>query len=275
MIFAIETELFVQKIARAWTRYAPEKASIVTRCFGGAAAALDAVPGDARLLAGIREVAAANAGWRTAFFISPLAGCGRAWEEHYDAGGRVMMVHHPPGCIAHGPIATIDGAAAEKYAPLENRAEMAALYGESRVARWETRHLFGGSVDDFLTRPPSRPVYRPRAPFYADNRWRLPVLRPGYDTRRDNLIFLDMTGERDLPRMLDELSLVGGRAPRLVVITREARIRETGEKALFSYPISDLLMLPSPNGSPIADPHLSFVLTALGAALSAAWPGRE
>ncbi len=262
-------------IARAWTRYAPRKASIVTRCFAGAAAALDAVLGDARLLAGIRVVAAANAGWRTAFFISPLAGCGRMWEEHFDARGRVMMVHHPPGCIAHGPIATIDGAAAEKYVALENRAEMAAQYGETRVTRWEARHLLDGSVDDFLTRSPSKPVYRPRAPFYADNRWRLPVLRPGYDTRRDNLIFLDMTSERDLPRMLDELSLVGGRAPRLVVITQEARIREAGEKALFSYPISDLLMLPSPNGAPIADPHLPFVLPALGAALSAAWPGKD
>ncbi len=91
-----------------------------------------------------------------------------------------------------------------------------ALYGEYRMDRWEARHLFGGFVDDFLTRPSSRLLYRPRAPFYAVNRWRLPVLRPNYDTRRDNLIFLDMTGERDLPGMFDELSLESGRRPRSV-----------------------------------------------------------
>ncbi|MCP4686505.1 MAG: hypothetical protein GY859_00545 [Desulfobacterales bacterium] len=34
----------------------------------------------------------------------------------------------------------------------------------------EAHYLFGGSVDDFLPRPPSRPVYPPRAPFCADNR---------------------------------------------------------------------------------------------------------
>ncbi len=124
-----------------------------------------------------------------------------------------MMVHHAAECIAVGFIATVDGVAAEKYAPLKNRTEMTALYGESRVARLEAHHLFGHSVDDFLTRSPSNPVYRPRAPFYADNRWRLPVLRPVYDTRRDNLVFLDMTGEGDFSRMLDDLSLVGDRAP--------------------------------------------------------------
>ncbi len=102
---------------------------------------------------------------RAAFFISPLAGSGRAWEEHFVGAGRMTMVHHPPGCAAHGPIATVDGAAAEKYVTLEDRADMATRYGESNVARWEAQHLFGDSIDDFLTRPPSGPLYRPRSPF--------------------------------------------------------------------------------------------------------------
>ncbi len=99
-----------------------------------------------------------------------------------------MLCQKERNIIPGTPIAPIDDAAAKIYGILENRAEMRAQYGESRMARWEARHLFGGFVDDFLIRPSSRPLYRPRAPFYAVNRWRLPVLRPDYDTRRDNLI---------------------------------------------------------------------------------------
>ena len=96
-------------------------------------------------------------------------------------------------------------------------------------------------------------------------------MKPGYDTRQDNLIVLDMTAERALPLMLDELSLLGSRTPRLVIITQEARIRDMGEKTLFSFPVSDLLILPAPSGAPIADLHLPLVLNAIGAALAAAW----
>ncbi len=115
------------------------------------------------------------------------------------------------------------------------------------------------------------PLERPRAPFYAGNQWYLPVLQPGYDTHRDNLIILDMTAERDLSQMLDELSLLGSRLPRLVILTQKERIREAGKDTLFHYPISDLLVLPSPGGTPIADMHLPFVLDAVGAALAAVW----
>ncbi|MCP3951774.1 MAG: hypothetical protein GY697_06075, partial [Desulfobacterales bacterium] len=80
-------------------------------------------------------------------------------------------------------------------------------------------------------------------------------------------------GERDLPLMLDELSLLGSRVPRLVVITQEERIREIGEKTLFSFPISDLLVLPSMGGTPVPDLHLPFVLNAVGIALAATWRG--
>ncbi len=135
MLVGVAVRCFVLTDRQGWPRYAPEKVSIVKRCFASAKAAPAAALGDARLLARIREIAEANAGWRIALFISPLAGSGRAWEDHFDAGGRVMMVHHAPGRIAHGPIATIDGAAAEKWVALENRSEMTAPCGESRVAR--------------------------------------------------------------------------------------------------------------------------------------------
>ena len=166
---------------------------------------------------------------------------------------------------------TIDGNAEGKYVAVENRDRMIARYGAPDVARWEAHCLAGGTVDDFLSRIAATPLERPRVPFYAGKRWYLPVLNPGYDTHRDNLIILDMTAERYLPQMLDELSLLGSRVPRLVVITQEERIREAGRKTLFHYPISDLLVLPSPGGVPIADMHLPFVLDAVGVALAAVW----
>ena len=226
---------------------------------------------DTRLLDGLREVVSANAAYRTAFFISPFAGSGRVWEESFDAGGCLLMVHHAPGQSGHGPIVTIDGNADRKYVAMENRDVMIARHGASDVTRWEACCLDGGTVDDFLSRPLAMPLERPRAPFYAGNQWYLPVLQPGYDTHGDNLIVLDMTAQRYLPQMLDELSLLGSRVPRLVVITQEKHIQEVGRKTFFHYPISDLLILPSPGGVLIADMHLPFVLNAVGVALAAVW----
>jgi hypothetical protein len=223
------------------------------------------------LLEGLRTIAAAHADYRTAFFISPFAGSGRMWEEHFDAAGRLLMVHHAPGQSGHGPIVTIDGHADAKYVALEKRDRMIARHGAPAVDRWEALCLDGGNIDDFLSRPPAAPLEQPRAPFFTGDRWYLPVLRPGYDTRRDNLIILDMTAERHLPQMLDELSLLGSRMPRLVVITQEKRIQAAGKSTLFHCPISDLLVLPSPGGLPIADMHLPFVLDAVGVALAAVW----
>jgi hypothetical protein len=258
-------------LGRAWSRTAPQKALAVQRHIAGAADSIAAVLGDAQLLDGMRDVAAANAAYRSAFFISPFSGSGRVWEEQCDAAGCLLLVHHAPGHFGHGPIVTIDGNAEEKYVAMENRDLMIARYGAPKVARWEAHCLEGGTIDDFLSRPPTKPLERPRAPFYADNRWYLPVLQPGYDTHRDSLIILDMTAERYLPQMLDELSLLGSRVPRLVVITQEERIREAGKNALFHCPISDLLVLPAPGGAPIADMHLPFVLAAVGVGLAAVW----
>ena len=257
-------------LAEAWFQHAPEKGAIVRRHISGAADAITAVLNDARLLTGVRDFAAANAGYRTAFFISPFAGSGRVWEEQFDSAGCLVMVHHRPGYSGYGPIVTIDGMV-DKYVAMENRIDMAARYGVTEVARWEAHYLNGVNIDDFLARPPAMPLLRPRAPFYAANRWYLPVLQPDYDTRRDNLIILDLTGERDLPLMLDELSLLGSRMPRLAIITQEERIREVGEKTMFSFPVNDMLVLPSPHGGPIADLHLPIVLNAVGAALATIW----
>lgn len=257
----------------AWTRHEPEKAAIVRRHMAGTADAVRSVLNDDALQTGLQEVFAANARYRTAFFISPFAGSGRAWETQFDDEGHLLVVHHPPGQLGYGPIVTIDGQVDEKFVPLEKRTEMIERYGETRVDRWESWYLAGSTCDGFLADPPSAPLLQPKTPFYAANHWYLPVLQPGYDTHRDNLIILDMTSERYLPQSLDELSLIGSRYPRLVVITQAEWIREIGEKTLFSFPVSDLLVLPPVGGAPIPDFHLPFVLNALGVALAEIWRG--
>lgn len=258
-------------LARAWHLHAPQRATIVERHMVAAAHAVVAVLNDERLLEGLQRIAAENARYQSAFLISPFAGTGRVWETAFDASGRLMMVHHPPGQSGHGPIVTIDGNADEKFVGLARREEMVARYGEAAVIRWEAQYLEGKSVDAFLAQPPAAPLLQPQVPFYADHRWYLPVLQPDYDTHRDNLMILDMTGERALPAMLDELSLLGSRVPRLVVITQEERLREGGADTFFSFPVSNLLVLPTIAGASIADLHLPLVLGALGVALAALW----
>jgi hypothetical protein len=258
-------------LVNAWKQHVPQKAAIVERHLVAAAHAVGAILNDAHLLESLQRITVENARYQTAFFISPLAGTGREWENAFDASGRLMMIHHPPGQTGHGPIVTIDGNADEKFVGLAQREDMLARYGEPALARWEARYLEGKSVDAFLAQPPAEPMLQPQVPFYAGHRWYLPVLQPDYDTRRDNLMILDMTGERALSAMLDELSLLGSRVPRLVVITQEERLREVGAETFFSFPVSNLLVLPTTAGASVADLHLPLVLGAVGVALAALW----
>lgn len=68
-----------------------------------------------------------------------------------------------------------------------------------------------------------------------------------------------------------ELRRLGSRLPRLVIISQEERIRQAREKILFNFSVSELLVLRSQFGAPIADLHLPFALNAVGAALAAIW----
>lgn len=258
-------------MARAWAAYKPQKAALMQRHIAGASQAIQGVMQAPHLFEKLRETALVNVRYRTAFFISPFAISGRVWEKQFESSGGLMMVHHIPSHASHGPIVTIDNHL-DKYAALDKRGQMVLDYGEARVARWEKHYLNGRDVDAFNDNPPKKSEPKPLAPFESGGRWFLPELRPGYDTRYDNLIFLDMTSERDLPLMLDELSVLGSRAARLIVITQPKRIEEIGEETLFRFPISGLIQLPSLHDAPIADLYLPFALNALAIATEAAWP---
>lgn len=193
-------------LATAWSQQEAKKGGIVLNHLRGAAASIETVLNPKAFLNELQDIAGVNKRYRTGFFISPFASCGSTWETQFDFSGCLTLVYHVPGHLSHGPIVTIDGAADDKYVAMEAREELVERYSEADVSQWEALCLDEGNVDDFLSRPPKSPLFRPRTPFFTNNRWYLPVLQPYYDTSHDNLIILDMTGERALPVMLDELS---------------------------------------------------------------------
>jgi hypothetical protein len=89
------------------------------------------------------------------------------------------------------------------------------------------------------------------SPFFAEGAWRLPVLRPDYDPRRDHLIVIDAADDRYGGQVLDVLSTYGCRYARLVVLTQKAFLERQRSRGMFEHPISRLLVLPEidgPNG---------------------------
>jgi hypothetical protein len=255
-------------LAEAWRHQAPKKASIVLKHLATAADTVSALLSEERLLASMREAAVANAGYRSALFVSPFAGSGRVWQQWFDASGCLTMLHHVPGHCGHGPIVTIDGETDRKYVALEDRASMVARYGESEVADWEARFLEGRKVDDFLARPPTAASLRSRWPMFA-GRWYLPVIRAGYNWRRDNLVFLDLTAQRHLPVMLDDLSLFAGRMARTILVAQEALVSDLGDNDLIKF--SERIWLTTPQDGPVSELNLPFVLDAVGIVLAMVW----
>lgn len=220
-----------------------------------------------------------NRRYQTAFYVGPSTGVGIDWVNRFDRTSGLDMAWHPFGESAHGPLATVDNQPNGKYVPLESRSRMVSAYGEKRVAGWERTLLRGADVDRFISSPFAGPEKNGAAggcpgpyPFFAHNRWYLPVLEPGYDTVQDNLILMDTTRAYFLNKSLDELATFGCRSARTVLITQDAFCRQPDKRALFKMPFSHLLKLPSlENGEERV--HMSgfllpFAMSLLGAALA-------
>jgi hypothetical protein len=177
------------------------------------------------------------------------------------------MAHHSFGESAHGPLVTVDPRVEEKFVKLIERYEMVSIYGENQVEEWERTYLEGNSIDDFLLSPPIDPSHRLKMPFFAEGSWYLPVLRPEYDITNDNLIIMDATCERYFDHAIDELSTFGCRHARIIVITQEAFQNSPEKKALYKYPIGDLILIPcfmrEKDNLPISDFLLPFAMNLL------------
>ena len=251
----------------AWNQIAPEKASIVASHFKMCANLIETVLNDGSLKDASRMAITANKMYNTAFFIGPPSGSGRVWADRFDQSGTVLMAHHSFGESAHGPLVTVDPRVDDKFVKLTERYEMVSLYNENQVEEWERAYLDGNSMDDFLLSPPLDPSQRLKTPFFAEGSWYLPVLRPDYDTTNDNLIIMDATSERYFDHAIDELATFGCRHARIIVITQEAFQNSPEKKALYKYPIGNLILIPcfmrEKDNLPISDFLLPFAMNLL------------
>jgi hypothetical protein len=168
----------------------------------------------------------------------------------------------------------------KKYVKLEPRERLVSAHGEDRVNAWETRFLGGALVDTFLSKQ-SLP-FSPDAvlPFYVDQQWYLPVLRPDYDTDNDCLIIVDATSESRFDSALDELATFGSRYARMVVITQQGFAGDARLANLKKFPLSHIVMVPGPpdrSGEPgtLSDYLLPVVISLLGAAMKFMDTGKE
>ena len=258
----------------AWKSYAPEKGTILSNHFCHAGNHIRTLLGHGELHRYIRMVMQANRKYHTGFYIGPPAGTGRTWVRIFDRVPRPDMAWHSFGACAHGPMATVDNNVSAKYVRLIARDKMISGYGEKKVIHWEDHYLGGMSSDEFLsgTPFPEPPEHlRPR-PFFAEGAWYIPALRPDYDTMEDNLIFLDATRNHYFGQALDELSVLGCRYVRIILITQDAFVQMPDKRALFTHPFSHLIRIPSPGAEgevvPISGFVLPFLMEIMGMAMA-------
>ncbi|MFP3870736.1 MAG: hypothetical protein ACLFVT_07675, partial [Syntrophobacteria bacterium] len=265
-LYAAMSLLFIGSwVKRSWAR-----ASTAERHFRLCASAVRAVLESSPLRESLSLAVSENLSYQTAFFIGPPGGPGPSWVYRFDQTRRLVMESHLFGESVHGPLVTVDSRVKEKFVRLEERDRMVSKYGEELVKDWESRCLQGQSVDAFLSRLPGVVPSAPNSPFYAEEQWFLPFLRPDYNPGFDNLIILDATSSRFSAQLLDEMATYGCRHSRLVLITQEALETRPERRALYRYPIGHVLLLPSLDKEkgvvPIPELALPLAMNLLGRA---------
>ncbi|MFP4032362.1 MAG: hypothetical protein ACLFTV_12435, partial [Desulfococcaceae bacterium] len=193
-------------------------------------------------------------------FLGGDCGEGMTWTRVFDRISGMDVTWHRFGEASHGPVATVDNRAAEKYVRLARREELAARWGDRQVRSWERRHLGGRSVEDFLANPSDQRRPGAPAPFFDQGAWYLPVLRKGYEAEQDNLILLDATRSFRFAQALDDLATFGCRFARMVVITQTAFSEDPIRRELLAAPAGHLLRLPSLPGENGGVPVSGFLL---------------
>jgi glucosamine 6-phosphate synthetase-like amidotransferase/phosphosugar isomerase protein len=247
--------------------------SALSNHFASAGAWMDRVLDDRELRAEALRAMADNRVYRTAFFLGGDCGEGMTWTGVFDRISGLDMTWHRFGEASHGPLATVDNRAAEKYVRLTPRHEMTARWGDRQVRLWERRHLGGRTVDEFRNDPSPRDRPAAPAPFFDQGAWYLPVLRKGYDAELDNLILLDASRAYPFAQALDDLATFGCRFARMVVITQTAFSGDPVRRELLAAPAGHLLRLPSLRGENGAVPVPGFLLPLAMRALAEVMAG--
>ena len=193
------------------------------------------------------------------FYIGPTTGAGQAWVNRLDRTGIILAEHHSFGESVHGPLVTIDPRVAEKFIEIGTREKLVAKFGADQVAKWEHRYLTDRDIDSFTKAPPADLAGIEKTPFYADDAWYFPELNPAYDIDNDNLIVLDASSNRYFSQALDEISTLGCRYPRMILITQATFLDLKNRKQLYKFPVSSTITLPEIAAGPIPEMHLPFV----------------
>ncbi len=229
----------------AWRRTNPARGATALQGLRQCGPAIHAVLNSPSLRTAVAEAVRDNADYTTAFFIGQPGGTGTAWVRRFDRISHLAMESYLFGESVHGPLVTVDSRVEDKCVRIEARSKMTALYGEDRVAAWESGCLREDTVDHFLANPPRNVPLYPRSPFYAEGSWFFPVLRPDYNPGNDNLIILDATSDRFLGQILDEMATYGCRHARVILISQQALEGRPERRTLNRYPIGHALRLPS------------------------------
>ena len=253
----------------AWQLASPEKAAIVNAHFRKAHATLLDVLNNPDLKKSVATCVTLNSRYQSLFYIGPPTGAGQAWVNRLDRTGMMLAEHHTFGESVHGPLVTIDPRVAEKFIKVGTREKLITKFGADQVATWEHRYLTDQDIDSFIKTPPADLAGIEKTPFYADDAWYFPELNPAYDIDNDNLIVLDASSNRYFPQALDEMSTLGCRYPRMILITQAAFLNSKNRKQLYKFPVSSTITLPEIAAGPIPEMHLPFVLNIIGEEFSA------
>ncbi|QTA80921.1 Sugar isomerase domain-containing protein [Desulfonema limicola] len=234
--------------SQAWKTLSFKKGNIITEHLKNSGKYINTMLNDRELLRHIQRIMKANQKYHTAFYVGPSAGTGQEWVRRFDRLRRPDMEWHSFGTCAHGPLAAVDNNVKAKYICLTDRNKMILQYGEKKVTRWEHYYLGSLTIDQFLKGKPvpqdiSHAVPKP---FFAQGDWYIPALQPDYNTAEDNLIILDASRNHYLGHALDELSTLGCRYARIILITQKAFAYMPDKKAVFTHPFSHLIRIPSP-----------------------------
>ncbi len=231
----------------ALERFAPVRAGILKRFFQNGCLCFNSIMDSESLRRDIEFAMESNSGYKTALFIGPPGGAGDLCEERFDQFSPMTLQSYYYGECAHGPLVTVDPDVDKKFVRLEPGKAMYPKYGKETVADWESRYLGGRSADIFLNNSADCAACldcQSETPFFAEGRWYFPVLRKSYDIKEDNLVIVDATNARNLGRAKDDLSTLGARYARMIVVTQEAFFRPGEKNRLFKFPVSHMIKIP-------------------------------
>ncbi len=267
-VYAALTLFFTRVMAHEF----PNRAGRLENHFKLLLPAVRQVLGSLALRQRIQKAIQENRQYEKQLFLSGFRGNCTAWQTRLDERTPRGIESEPFGVSAYHHLVLSDPGTDEKFVRIEPRKDMLARYTEREIRAWENRYLGGTRTNDFL-RKPSMPFHGDAVlPFLIDDKWYLPVLKPGYDTGEDCLVVIDATSETQFDAALDELATFGSRYARLVVITQQGFGQDTRLANLKKYPLSHILLvpgLPGTDGSPgiLSDFLLPVVVNLVGVAM--------